>query len=231
MKITLDASHRYHVSDESGEIKGEIWSVSQIVEKMCCNFNPTVALTRITPKRREEKYNGMTDSEILSEWDQNANYTARCGTIMHSFIEHRLKGDKSPIPDPQTPRSITFDDTQGVIMNITHLKEFDEYFKEYTPIAIERSLFSKELMIAGTVDYVCVDSKGKNYLFDWKRRKELNYENRKKAGIQLNLYRILIDIPIDKMFIVSIFPTNEHLIFDEIARDTDILQKISTLIR
>lgn len=74
-------------------------------------------------------------------------------------------------------------------------------------------------MIAGTLDCIFQDNEGNYLLYDWKRRPILSSDNRKKAIIQLNLYRILYEETgqkIKRMYIASIFPTNSSIILDEI---------------
>ena len=95
---------------------------------------------------------------------------------------------------------------------------------------VERLVFSRELLVAGQLDTIVRDETGKYILVDWKRRVGVDFEKRKIGNVQLSLYALLWEEEtqkhIEKMFLCSIFPTNEDILFHEIERDEDIKEKV-----
>ena len=87
-------------------------------------------------------------------WKKNGQHCAMLRTRLHSYIEHYLKGETIPIPNPIPSPVMTFDDSQGVILTENHFQELKDYLRKnnLTPFAIEKPVFNKELMIAGTFD-------------------------------------------------------------------------------
>lgn len=226
-KVILNDKHVYHVLDNTTgqQIQGKIWTVSTISNKIY-EFHAETALQRMNPENRKSKYGDLDDDSILKIWRQNSTYTSRCGIAMHKLLEKYLRNVKDEltvIPPPIVSESpIVFDETHGVIITEKHLAQFQNYIHQHSmiPVCMEHAVFSKDLMVAGTFDCLLKDDAGELILLDYKRRKELNHENYKKAVIQCNLYRQLYEqetsLKISKMFIVSIFPTNENIIFDPI---------------
>jgi hypothetical protein len=233
-KVTLDEkTHIYHVMNKiTGEsLEGKIYTISQIASKIYSEFNPKTALQRMSQTTKDERYKGLSDEQILDIWKSNGRWTAMLGIKLHAYIEHYLKGECLPIPEPIPSPVMTFDDSGGVVLTEAHFQELKDYIESahLKPFSIEKPVFNRELMIAGTYDTIFINEKNQYILVDYKRRKELTSDNYRKGVIQLNLYRILWELQenkqITKMFIVSIFPTNTHIDISEIEI-RDVLPKV-----
>ena len=169
-------------------------TVSQIANQFYSQFNPDKAVINMKDSTREKRYCGLSNEEVMNVWKEFGQYMALLGTKLHSLLEHHLKGDEIPIPSPIPSPTILKDSGDGIIITKQHLQDFKDYLSSNNlkPIAIEHALFNKELMLAGTLDLVVYD--GNRYiLIDYKRRRELSLENRRKAELQINMYRMMFD--------------------------------------
>ena len=95
--------------------------------------------------------------------------------------------------------------------------QFERYIarkKDWVVVACENKLFCSEYHIAGTFDLLVYDvHRKKMILVDWKRIKHVYAEKRRRQILQLNMYRVILEISygiiVDEMLVVCIHPDNE----------------------
>jgi hypothetical protein len=144
-------------------------------------------------KKAQER--GVSQEVILNEWSQKSLVATTKGTSVHSSIEKYFLSDEI---DPQIEKFIP------------NLK----FFKE-SKFEVEKQVWSDKYKIAGTLDF-----KGEKdflYINDWKTGKpivksspfgkmqhlcsHLDDCNFNHYAIQLNIYAVLLGIPVEKLFI------------------------------
>lgn len=94
------------------------------------------------------------------------------GTVVHGLIEDYLKGEHFP---PQTDKKV-------INCWNTFIKWWEQ--QEYTPVEIEKKIYSKNYNYAGTLDLVVKDKEGKLVLIDIKTSNSISFD----YHLQLNAY-------------------------------------------
>lgn len=157
------------------------------------------------------KYFGMTADEIQQQWDATALAATTLGTQMHGRIEAFYNhptlwsiSNKSALLS-ELPKFFT-----ASVLNNVEFNQFLNFHLEgpaiwnWIPFKTEWRVFNKDVRIAGSVDMLY---KSPNYteqnkmlvMLDWKRSKEIKYENRWEKGLPP-----LSDIPNANYFIYSL---------------------------
>ena len=199
--IFNEEEHTYHVGEQ------ELTSVTKFVSWFFPEFDKEEVSQRVADKR------GVTQEEVLDEWDDIANK----GTLVHKEIEDFIEG----------------------IVNITTKKSFqgakfcDDHVINMHNTIPEWKIFSTNIGLAGTIDlFVGNAGEGLGFIYDWKTNKELtdkgwgtgirestkHIPNSKlhKYYLQLNVYAYILfheeDIIIEKMFIVHLKDNSSELI-------------------
>lgn len=185
-------------------------SVTQIVESQFKQFNPRVVasiLENTKAKNPESPYFGMDKYQIQNKWAVAGREARELGTTLHQQIECFYK--YGHYPEIQTP-------------------EFQQFLK-FAHDHIDWILVGSETRVhndwvAGTIDAV-FDTPDGYVLVDWKRVKSIDYAginqgkdvmkhvadcNYSKYSLQLSLYKQLIDVKIQTMYIVQMHPDIEN---------------------
>jgi hypothetical protein len=112
-------------------------------------------------KRTAEK-RGITQEEVLKEWDDKRDYACELGTDVHDYAEYQILGKES-----RPPLDAKAEKLRAVV---------DEYFKahpslkpEYTEIKLCMPVHA----MAGNADLIMVSKDGKRFLYDWKTSKQI----------------------------------------------------------
>lgn len=180
-----EASHTYRM----GETK--LISVTTLLSSWFKKFNPdeTIKMMRSKPSWPQSKYFGMTDEDIKTTWSNDGMEASRKGTAMHLQIETYLKTGE-----------------EGKSREMEQFMRFAEKEK-MDVVGVEYKVFDEEWGLAGTIDCVAEED-GTWTLYDWKRSKDImtSYgysiqeglthipsSNYWKYGLQLNLYRALVE--------------------------------------
>ena len=95
------------------------------------------------------------------------------GTVVHGLVEDYLKGKELP---EQTDKKV-------IACWNNFLKWWDK--QEYTPVEIEKKIYSKNYNYAGTLDLVVKDKEGKLVLIDIKTSNSVSFD----YHLQLNAYK------------------------------------------
>lgn len=207
--------HKYFINGKLLE-----GSVSKIVERFHLQFEKEKISYFIA------KSKGITQEEVLKEWEENNKKSIIKGNKIHKFCENYFY-NKSTIPE-------TLYDKYAVML-------FHEIPNHIIPIAPEIKMYHKEYLFPGTMDLLLYNTKKDKYIIvDYKSNEDLykNYRGQKllepfnnyldtplnKYKIQLSLYQILIEqIPDIKVENRAIFwiPEREIIFIEDF---TDILK-------
>lgn len=139
--ISFDPSlHVYTFGDRQFE------SVTTVVENCFAKFD---AATWAARKRPEDP------QSLIDEWEAKGREARDLGTLMHDRIERHYLGlphDETAEADPTFARFLRFAAERPL-----------------TPYRTEWRIFSERYEIAGTLDFLAVDSDGSFSIYDWKR--------------------------------------------------------------
>jgi ATP-dependent exoDNAse (exonuclease V) beta subunit len=167
----------------------------------------------------DNKYYGMSNSEIQTAWKKNGTEAAALGTAMHENIENYYNGLPIDKNFKKTPEYKLF-------------RKYLSDHKAYQAYRTEWTVYSKVYRLAGSIDMVYKDPKDPNKLIiaDWKRCKEIRFSNKWEKGLgalsdidncnywhyclQLNVYRMILEKyygkTISEMFLVVLHPDQKE---------------------
>jgi hypothetical protein len=182
------------------------------------HFDPDAVIAKMMSGRNwtKSKYYGKTAEEIKAGWNANGNEASTAGTRMHLDIEHYNNAE--PVGN------LAGDDYEA-----NPSKEWD-YFMAYEknhreprglePFRTEWLVFKEDIKLAGSIDMVYMKPDGTLAIYDWKRAKSMEYENKfKKQKITIMCHYLLL-----KFFWHS---KNEFLQHQELQRKATItLRKV-----
>ena len=168
------------------------------------------------------KYYGMTREQIKADWDRNRDSAAGAGTKMHFDIECFYNG-------------------LDVVNTSTEYQWFQRFvrdFPELRPYRTEWMVYYEELKLSGSIDMIFENADGTIQIYDWKRCKEITYENGfgKTAltpciadmpdtnfwhyALQLNTYKTILEEKYGKtvtgLYLVCLHPDNPYKSYDRI---------------
>lgn len=190
-------------------------SVTTLIHNFFSEFDADKIIDKMmnSYKWPDSQYYGMTKELIKEKWERNAEEARRLGTQMHADIENYFNDNLKEIPN--TPEFSMF-------------LRFWEIFKQtnptFHPYRTEWKVYDNS--ISGTIDFVMENEKGELVILDWKRSKEIKYNNDFQKGLepishlddcnfnhyslQLNAYRYILETKYDKkvlgMFLVVCHP-------------------------
>lgn len=193
-------------------------SVTTLIHEYCQEFKADLIIYRMMNSKRwsESKYFGKTKYEIKDQWEKDRNEAADAGTKMHFDIELYMNG---------------YEDVNNQSVEFTYFKHFWMDFKnkypEFKPYRTEMLIwdenFREQKGICGSVDMILKDDKDHVILLDWKRSKEIKFENayQKMAApfnnlddtnyshycLQLSIYKYILEmhyhmIVVDMMLVI-----------------------------
>lgn len=226
LAISFDeASHVYTVNGDS-----TFTSVTTFIHKFFPEFNAESVIEKMRNGRDwgpHNKYYGKTNKEITTEWSNSGKEASALGTSMHLNIENYYN-------------SRPFDDK---FIATDEYKLFQKYLQDYANYKAYRTewqIYATKYKIAGSIDMVYHDpnNPGKFIIADWKRSKEIKFENPYEKGLppiqhvphcnywhytlQLNLYRLILEkyysLEISEMFLVILHPNNDTYVRIDISR-------------
>jgi len=166
-------------------------------------------------KWTNNKYYGMTKSEIKQLWNKNGKEASEKGTQMHKLFEDYYNEIKINEQSKTT----------------TEYKYFSEFLSDHnklTPYRTEWMVYDEDNKISGSIDMVFMNDDNTLSIYDWKRCKSIEktssfnkfsidpkYEdipdsNYWHYSLQLNMYRKILEekynYTIRDMFLVGIHP-------------------------
>jgi len=228
--ITFDEGpHIYTVHGEQGYTSVTTWNHEHF-EK----FDEDKIIKNIlsSHKRNDPKYKyyGMTGEDIKQSWDKNREQASTSGTKMHYDIECYYNNI----------------DNGNTSLEYEYFKKFVKDYPELKAYRTEWTIYHEEIKISGSIDMVFKNEKTNTYeIYDWKRCKEIEYENISGKtsinpcishlpdtnfwhySLQLNTYRKILqekyDMKISGMYLICIHPDNAYKTYDRI--DVPFLDK------
>jgi hypothetical protein len=172
------------------------------------------------------KYFGMTREQIKADWDKNRDSASGAGTAMHYDIECYYNNEKVVNPSVEYKY---FQDFVG---------DFVRESPDTKPYRTEWMVYYEEYKLSGSIDMIFENPDGTLLIYDWKRCKEITYENNygKTAitpciqhlpdtnfwhyALQLNVYKTILEHKYGKkvvgLFLVCLHPDNPYKTYDRI---------------
>jgi hypothetical protein len=170
------------------------------------------------------KYYNMTAESIMQLWDTNRDTAASAGTKLHYDIEcfyNRMEIQNNSVE-------------YGYFLEF--VKDFGHSFKPYRT---EWLIYHEELKISGSIDMVFENSDKTVEIYDWKRAKEIQYEddfgqsatttcishlpdtNFWHYSLQLNMYKRILEEKYGKtvvgLYLVRLHPDDCNKKYERIA--------------
>ena len=220
--ITFDEGpHIYTVHGQGGNTSVTTWVHHHFPE-----FDADKIISGMIKSRKMQdpkyKYYGFTKEQIKADWDRNRDNAAGAGTQMHYDIEcyfNELEVNNT---------SIEFE----------WFLRFVRDFPELKPYRTEWMVYYEELKLTGSIDMIFENPDGTIQIYDWKRCKEIAYENGfgKCAltpaisdmpdtnfwhyTLQLNTYKTILEAKYDKkvtgLYLICLHPDNQYKTYDRI---------------
>lgn len=164
-----DIDHSYYVGNN------QLIPVTSLIKNFYQEFDRSIAKS-IAKKR------GITEEQLLAEWDKTRDDAISYGHATHSFGEEYGKSffdDQKPIP--KTPEQ------QAIV------KFFKELPPKYLPVGFEQRMYSRKYNYAGTADLILFDGKKGFVIVDYKTGKDL-YKNY-NGQMMLFPFNYMLDTP------------------------------------
>jgi PD-(D/E)XK nuclease superfamily len=210
-----------HVYTVNGSSKG-IVSITQFLHKFFPHFDADQVIKNMMSSKKwpQSKWFGKTADEIKAAWNANGREASEMGTAMHLGCEMAMNDAWDEIP-AEVKKTVEWE-----YFN----RYWDKYKDELEPWRTEWEVWDEELKLAGSIDMVYrKKSDGTYCVYDWKRAKEIKFENDFQSGygpvkhlpdtnywhytLQLNMYRWLLErhygIKISEMALIILHPNNK----------------------
>ena len=205
-----EKGHIYTVKGKTGYT-----SVTTLVHKHSKPFDENAAVKRIMENQNNEKYKGMTESDIKMLWKVNGIEARTMGTKMHYGIECHYNNET----EPDLWKNLDEEYAQFQAFLKDH--EFLEAFRT------EWAVYDEANKISGSIDMVFKNKiTGKYDIYDWKRTKEIKHRGFNKLqadflsnipdsnywlySLQLNVYKYILEtnynIDVGDLWLVAIHP-------------------------
>ena len=222
-----EETHTYTID---GERAGWV-SCTGFIHGFFSPFNPDEVIHKMMKSSKwkpggesYEKYNGMTADEIKKKWSDDGGDSSSRGTRMHMDIERYYNA--SPIGN------LAADDWEANAS--TEWDYFMAFEKRWRiprglyPFRTEWLVFNDKIKLAGSIDMVFTKPDGTLAIYDWKRAKEIKYDNKYQTALQpiqhlpdtnywhyslqLNVYRRMLelfyDVKVSELALVILHPNN-----------------------
>ena len=170
----------------------------------------------------KNKYYGLTKQQIKAQWNQNGKEASTAGTKMHYDIECYNN----------------YMEVENGSDEFEYFLKFDADFPELKPYRTEWMVYYEELKLSGSIDMVYENPDGTIQIYDWKRVKEIKYEdnygktsttpcishlhdtNFWHYSLQLNTYRAILEKKYGKkvtgLYLICLHPDNPYKTYDRI---------------
>ena len=227
--ITFDEGpHIYTVHGDSSFTSVTTWN-----HRHFPHFDSDAIIARILKNKRQNdptyKYYGKTKEQIQADWDKNRDEAAAAGTKMHYDIE-------------------CYFNNMNVVNESTEYSWFLKFVQDYPelkPFRTEWMVYYEELQLSGSIDMIFENPDGTLQIYDWKRCKEIAYDNSFGQAaltpcishlpdtnfwhyaLQLNIYKKILELKYGKvvtdLYLVCLHPDSTYKTYDRI--NVPILEK------
>lgn len=218
-------------------IRGGYMSTTTFIHTLFPKFNTDDIINKIINSKNwnndpEYKYYKMSKEDILNMWNKNRDTAASSGTNMHADIEkyyNKVKVNND---------SIEFQYFLQYVKDNCHLK----------PYRTEWTVYYEEYKISGSIDMTYENEDGTLDIYDWKRCKEILYDNNFSKNsileclkhipdtnfwhysIQLNIYKKILEDKYNKkiksLCLVCLHPNNDKYEIIEVPILTNEINNI-----
>ena len=187
-----EPTHVYTIKGDSNYC-----SVTQFNKKHFEEFDADKIIENMMNSKywKQNKYYGMTPTEIKDSWEKNRISASSAGTKLHYDIECYYNN--------------IFNKNDSI--EFKYFKDFVIATKDLVPYRTEWMIWDEELKLAGSIDMVYQNPDGSLMIYDWKRSKEIVQRNRWEKysstpclshipdtnfwhyALQLNTYKAIIE--------------------------------------
>lgn len=211
--IRLDEpTHVYHIAVNE-RVVTSFTSVTKLVKGFFAPFDRESAL-RAARRSKRMKYVGKSDQAIFKEWSEAGKEAAKKGTALHEKIEDFFNGKGFEVED-----------------NCVEDEQFMSFWRDHKdslePYRTEWAVYDERAQLAGSIDMVFRDKKGRLHIYDWKRTKKIDPDGNfgrfgKGRGrdvpdcnfwhyaLQLNTYKFMLEarygVKIHDLYLVRMHP-------------------------
>lgn len=227
-----EEDHKYTVYGEGGYT-----SVTTLVHQNFEHFDADAIIDKMMSSKKflesTHKYFGMTKQDIKDMWANNGKQASEAGTQTHFNIE-------------------CFYNNIEVRDDSIEFQYFKNFVKDYPDLKAYRTewtVWDQDLKISGSIDMVFENPDGTLSIYDWKRVKEIQYENNfgkyaitdclkhlpdtncSHYSIQLNLYKYILEKKYNKkissLVLVILHPNNKNY---ELVEVLDLQKEVQELL-
>lgn len=188
-------------------------SVSAKLKDFCLPFNRDFLSKRVAMSR------GISQEEVLAEWQETADIAIKRGNEAHLF------GELYPYNRDLRPQSQ---------FEVAIMKFWDNLPAHIVPVISELQMYHKEQMYAGTADIVLYNTQTEKFIIgDYKTNKDLfkNFKGQKLTGrfsnfldnpfnkyqLQLSYYQILLEqtgVEVSGRKLIWLLPDGNYNLYD-----------------
>lgn len=228
-----EGPHIYTINGDSGFMSVTTWNHLHFA-----HFDADKIISKMMRSRNwsNSKYFGMTPDEIKASWDKNRDEAASAGTAMHYNIECFYN-------------EVEVDEQAKDCDEWRYFTRFHEDYKHLKPYRTEWMIYDEDLKFAGSVDMTFENEDGTIEIYDWKRSKEIKFENQYQSSttpcishlpdcnyyhysLQLNTYKAILEKNYGKtisgMYLVCLHPNNQNKNYQRIKVE-DLSDEIDDL--
>lgn len=223
-------------------------SCTQFLHNFFGHFDPDAIIKKMMSnpvKWKQSKYYGQTPEEIKAGWAANGLEASTAGTRMHLDIEYfynsshfeelwasKKKANTLAIPPADFDKSVAAmkkDDNwePNLSPEWTMFQAYQEKIgSKMIPYRTEWLVFNERIKVAGSIDMLYLKKDGTYAIYDWKRSKGIEFENRYQSGLgpvmhlpdtnywhyslQLNVYRMILkekyNMDVNELALVILHP-------------------------
>ena len=213
-RIEFYAENHTYVIDKS---KYDFISATTFIKKFFTPFDADSFIQNLIDTNTfYKRYPNNTPENLKKEWNDIGSNASKLGTLLHESIEYFYN-------EEHKESDITISKEWGL---------FTEFYQDHShliPYRTEWYVFTERFKIAGSIDMVFKDKEDKYYIYDWKRSKQIKFNNKYQNAknpishiedcnyyhysLQLNLYKYILKhcyhINIYGMYLVILHPNNE----------------------
>jgi len=226
INITFKNDGHIYTIKHSAKPEGDsgFTSVTTFIHTLFEGFNADKIIDKMMTSARwsTNKYHGMTKPQIKKLWKDNGKNAAAAGTKLHLDIEYNYN-DMNIVND-----SVEYE----------HFLKFKQDYKMLEPYRTVWIIYHEELRFAGSIDMIFKNPDGVLELYDWKRVKEINPNNKWNQwftnssvahlpdtnywhyALQLNIYKAILvgkyGLSVGSLYLVSLHPENDSYIRIEV---------------
>lgn len=188
-------------------------SVSAKLKQFCIPFNRDFLSKRVAMSR------GITQEEVLAEWQKAADDAIKRGNEAHLF------GELYPYNRDLRPQSN---------FEVAIMKFWNDLPEHIVPVISELQMYHKEQLYAGTADIILFNTQTEKFIIgDYKTNKDLfkNFKNQKLTGrfsnfldnpfnkyqLQLSYYQILLEqtgVEVSGRKLIWLLPDGNYNLYD-----------------